>query len=128
MKFFWSNNFTQRFENLSLEFKNIMTRDYRKENLPGYVMSPLLDLAQLSENDVFSTTTFHLLTKTIRKSGFPKLASIIFLSDMLFQKLASLPSRGGIYIPPLEHGQDSVTAPTHREQQKFQYVACKAKS
>lgn len=68
-------------------------------------MSLLLDLAQLSENGIVYTTMCYLLTKPIRKLCFPKMASVIVLSDMLFQNLGSL--RYSIYIPFLEPGQDA---------------------
>ena len=81
MKLFWSNNFIQRFESLSLGFQNIMTRDYRKENLPGcwarYMMSLLWALAQLSEKWYLQDNHMSL-TKTIRKSCFANMASIIW--------------------------------------------------
>lgn len=104
MKSFCSNNCMKRFENLSLDFQNIMSTVYREEKLPGwcirYATSALLNLAQLSENDTVNKTTCYLLTKTARKAYFPKIVSTIFLSDMLFQNLSVSKSR--VYIPLLE--------------------------
>lgn len=62
---FLEQQFYLKIENLSLDFQNIMMREYRKENLAGcwtrYVMSSFLNLAQLSENDISNTTTCHSL-------------------------------------------------------------------
>lgn len=56
------------------------------------------------------------LTKTIRKSYFSKMLSMIFVSNMLFQSLASLPPASRIYIPFFKLGQDSATVPTNEWQ------------
>ena len=83
----------QKFHSKIWEFKSGFKRIQGK-NLPGcwtiYVMSPLLNLALLSANNTISTTTHHLLTKTVKKSFLLKMVSQIFLPDIHSFRTVSL--------------------------------------